>query len=93
MGLVLVFVHCYGHTVTESLPHDADCPFEQAVSFIIGNVFIPLTLSTTVADRRLAAAIRAFDSGSRVHGIGVVFASETSRAGVQRRAILATAGE
>jgi hypothetical protein len=43
-------------------------------------------LSTTVVDRRSAVASHVYDSGSKEHGIDVVFAIETSAAGVQRRA-------
>jgi hypothetical protein len=42
--------------------------------------------STTVVDRRSAVASHVYDSGSKEHGIDVVFAIETSAAGVQRRA-------
>ena len=45
--------------------------------------------STTVVDRRLAGASRAFGSGSEELGIDAFFASETSAADVQCRAILA----
>jgi len=48
-------------------------------------------LSTTVVDRALAAAIRAFDSGSAWLGIDVAFATGTNAADVQGRAIRATA--
>jgi hypothetical protein len=49
------------------------------------------SLGTTVVDRALAAASRAFDSGSRWPGIDVVFAIETNAADVQDCAIRATA--
>ena len=47
--------------------------------------------STTVVDRMQAGLIRAFDSGSTWPGIDVVFATGTNAAGVQCRAIRATA--
>src|ERR1035437_9358368 len=47
--------------------------------------------STTVVDRMQAGLIRACDSGSTWLGIDVVFATGTNAAGVQCRAIRATA--
>ena len=52
-----------------------------------------LKLSSTTVVERLAEVSRAFDRGSREHGIGVVFAMATGGADVQSRATLATAGE
>src|SRR5271157_1563581 len=46
---------------------------------------------TTVVDRRLVVAIRAYDSDSSWRGIDVVFAIATNAGDVQRRAIRATA--
>ncbi len=48
--------------------------------------------STTVVDRRLVAAIRAFGSGSEEHETGAVFAIATSGEDAQRRTILAREG-
>ena len=47
--------------------------------------------STTVVDRRLVVAIRAYNSDSSWRGIDVVFAIGTNAGDVQRRAIRATA--
>jgi hypothetical protein len=47
--------------------------------------------NTTVVDRMQAGLIRACDSGSTWLGIDVVFATGTNAAGVQCRAIRATA--
>jgi hypothetical protein len=46
----------------------------------------PQPVYTTVVDRRSAAASHVYGSGSKEHRIDVVFAIETSAAGVQRRA-------
>ena len=48
--------------------------------------------NTTVGDRRLVAAIRAFGSGSEEHETGAVFAIATSGEDAQRRTILAREG-
>ena len=48
--------------------------------------------STTVVDRRLVVAIRAFGSGSEEHETGAVFAIATSGEDAQRRTILAREG-
>ena len=47
--------------------------------------------STTVVDRRSGAGSHVCGSGSKVHGIDVVFAIGTSAADAQRRAIRARA--
>src|ERR1035438_10122926 len=54
----------------------------------IGDVRCP---STTVVDSMQAGLIRAFDTGSTWPGIDVVFVTGTNAAGVQCRAIRATA--
>lgn len=44
LGLVFMFIHCHSYAVTESLPDDIYCALDKAISFVVGDVLIALSL-------------------------------------------------